>query len=77
MELAATIYTRDKAVIRKLDILVAGFPGIYRLTGQDKVSKTYSFPKPHVSYRKPEAASIEQKERTRQMMITKNKAKEN
>lgn len=37
--------TRDKAVMRKLDTLVADFPDIYKLTGQDEVSKTYSFPK--------------------------------
>ncbi len=72
-----TVYTRDKAVIRKLDALVADLPDTYKLTGQDEVSKTYSFPKSHVSYRKPRAISTEQRERARQMMIAKNKAKEN
>ncbi len=43
---------------------------------QDKVSKTYSFPKSYVSYRKPRAVSTEQRERARQMMIERNKAKE-
>ncbi len=52
-ELTAALYTRDKAVMRKLDTLVADFPDIYKLTGQDEVSKTYSFPKSYVSYRKP------------------------
>ena len=73
-ELTATLYTRDKAVMRKLDTLVAGFPNTYRLTGQDKVSKTYSFPKSHVSYRKPGTVSTGQRERARQMMIGRNKA---
>ena len=75
-EQTATVYTRDKAVMRKLDKLVADFPDIYKLTGQDEVSKTYSFPKSYVSYRKPRAVSNEQRERARQMMIEKNRAKE-
>ena len=74
-EQTATLYTRDKAVMRKLDTLIADFPDTYRLTGQDEVSKTYSFPKSYVSYRKPRAISKEQKERARQMMIEQNKAK--
>ncbi len=53
----------------------ANFPDTYRLTGQDEVSKTYSFPKSYVSYRKPRAVSTEQRERARQMMIVNNKAK--
>ena len=74
-EQTATLYTRDKAVMRKLDTLVADFPDIYKLTGQDEVSKTYSFPKSYVSYQKPRAVSNDQRERARQMMIAKNKAK--
>ena len=74
-EQTATLYTRDKAVMLKLDTLVADFPDIYKLTGQDEVSKTYSFPKSYVSYRKPRAVSTEQRERARQMMIANNKAK--
>ena len=73
-EQSATIYTRDKAVMRKLDTLVADFPATYELMKQDEVSKTYSFPKSFVSYRKPRAVSTEQRERARQMMIELNKA---
>lgn len=76
-EQTATLYTRDKAVMRKLDALVAGFPDIYKLAGQDEVSKAYSFPKSYVSYRKPRAVSTEQRERARRMMIANNKAKGN
>ncbi len=74
-EQTATLYTRDKAVMRKLDTLVADFPDTCKLTGQDEVSKTYSFPKSHVSYRKPRAVSTERRERARQMMIKRNKGK--
>lgn len=72
-EQTATIYTRDKAVMRKLDTLVADFPDTYKLVKQDEVSKTYSLPKSYVSYRKPRAVSMEQRERARQMMIERNK----
>lgn len=61
----ATIYTRDKAVMRKLDTLVVDFPDTYKLVKQDEVSKTYSFPKSFVSYRKPRAVSMEQREQAR------------
>ncbi len=74
-EQTATVYTRDKTVMRKLDTLVADFPDTYNLLGQDEVSKTYSLPKSYVSYHKPRAVSTEQKERARQMMIAKNKEK--
>ncbi len=61
--------------MRKLDTLVADFSDTYNLLEQDEVSKTYSFPKSYVSYRKLRAVSTEQRERARQMMIAKNKAK--
>ena len=69
------IEVRDKAVMRKLDTLVTDFPDTYKLTGQDEVSKTYSFPKSYVSYRKPRAVSTEQRGRARQMMIELNREK--
>lgn len=67
-EQTATLYTRDKAVMRKLDMLVADFPDTYKLTGQDEVSKTYSFPKSHVSYRKPRKLSEEQRKKAKEQM---------
>ena len=75
-EQTATVYTRDKAVMRKLDTLVANFPDTYSLIGQDEVSKSYSFPKSYISYRKPRAVSTAQRERARQMMIERNRIKE-
>ena len=36
-EQTATLYTRDKAVMRRLDTLVADFPDTYKLAGQDEV----------------------------------------
>lgn len=67
-EQTATLYTRDKVVMRKLDTLVADFPDTYKLTGQDEVSKTYSFPKSYVSYRKPRKLSMEQRKQAQEQM---------
>ena len=67
-EQTATVYTRDKAVMRKLDTLVANFPDTYSLTEQDEVSKTYSFPKSYISYRKPRKLSIEQRKQAQERM---------
>ena len=67
-EQTATVYTRDKAVMRKLDTLVADFPDTYKLMNKDEVSKTYSFPKSYVSYRKPRKLSDEQREKARKQM---------
>lgn len=67
-EQTATLYTRDKAVMRKLDTLVANFPDTYKLTGQNEISKTYSFPKSHVSYRKPRKLSVEQRKQAQERM---------
>ena len=36
-EQTATVYTRDRAVMRKLDRLVAEFPDTYKLTGQTDI----------------------------------------
>ena len=40
-EQTATLYTRDKAVMRKLDTLVADFSATYKLTGQDEISNLF------------------------------------
>ena len=71
-EQTATVYTRDKTVMRKLDTLVDEFPDIYKLTGQDDISKTYSLPKSYVNYRKPRRISKEQREQAREMMLKMN-----
>lgn len=71
-EQTATVYTRDRAVMRKLDRLVAEFPDTYKLTGQTDIDKTYSMPKSHVNYRKPRKLSDEQREQARQRMLLVN-----
>ena len=68
-------YLTVKCLMWKLYTLVANFLDTYKLTEQIEISKTYSFPKSYVSYRKPREVSIEQRERARQMMVAKNRAK--
>ena len=69
----AVIYTRDKAVMRKLDALVNEFPEVYKCLKVTDIDKTYSMPKKYVSYRKPRRISEEQREKARKHMKSINK----
>jgi hypothetical protein len=71
-EQTATVYTRDKAVMRKLDTLVTEFPEVYKLTNETEYDRTYEMPKSHINYRKPRQVTAEQREKARQMMIERN-----
>ena len=62
----ATIYTRDKTVMRKLDALVNDFPEVYKLIGETDIDKTYSMPKSCVSYRKPRKLTALQRAKARE-----------
>lgn len=64
-EQTATVYTRDKTVMRRLDALVIEYPDHYRLIGETDIDKTYEMPKSFVSYRKPRRLSEEQREAAR------------
>lgn len=55
----AVVFTRDKAVMRKLDALVNEIPEVYKCLKVTYIDKTYSMPKQHVSYRKPRRISKE------------------
>lgn len=70
----ATVYTRDPAVIRKLDSLVIEFPEVYRCIRVTDIDKTYEMPKSSVSYRKPRRLSEEQREQARIRMQKINNA---
>ena len=71
-EQTATVYTRDKSVMRKLDRLVEDYPDSYKLLRQTDIDKTYSMPKSYVTYRKPRRISDEQREQARQRMSKLN-----
>ena len=68
----ATVYTRDKAVMRKLDTLVIEFPNVYKLLTETDYDRTYEMPKSYVNYRKPRKLTQEQREQARQRMCRVN-----
>jgi hypothetical protein len=65
-EQTATVYTRDKAVMRKLDTLVTEFPEVYKLINETEYDRTYEMLKSHINYRKPRQMTDEQREKARQ-----------
>ena len=67
-EQTAVVYTRDKAVMRKLDALVIAFPEVYKQVGQTDIHKTYSMPKSCVNYRKPRKLDNKYRELKRAQM---------
>ena len=69
-----TVYTRDPAVMRKLDALVIEFPEVYRCIGATDIDKTYEMPKLSVTYRKPRKLSEEQRAEARIRMQKINNA---
>jgi len=72
-EQTATLYTRDPAVMRKVDALVIEFPDIFKCIGETDIDKTYEMPKSAVTYRKPRRLSLEQREAARERMKLANR----
>ena len=71
-EQTATLYTRDPAVMRKVDALVIEYPDTSKCIGETDIDKTYEMPKSFVSYRKPRRLSEEQREAAKKRMNTIN-----
>ena len=69
----AVVFTRDKAVIRKLDSLVNEFPEVYKCIGETDIDKTYVMPKSVVTYRKPRRISDERRSQLQKIMGNINK----
>ena len=69
----AILYTRDPAVMKKVDTLVNGYPDTFRLVSSTDIDKTYEMPKSAVSYRKPRRISEDVKQQRREMMKKFNK----
>ena len=59
----ATLYTCNKSLIKKMDMLVKKFPDIYKIKRQDKYSKTYLFTKKLVAIKSPRNISKELKKK--------------
>ena len=64
-EKSATLYTRDPAVIRRIDTLVNDYPDTFKCIGETDIDKTYEMPKSAVTYRKPRRLSEKQREAAR------------
>lgn len=61
-EKVAVLYTRDKAVMRKLDRMVEKCPNTYKCVRETDIDKTYEFPKRFLSFRAPRVLTEEQRE---------------
>lgn len=68
----AMVFTRDKAVIRKLDSIGKEFPEVYKCIGETDIDKTYSMPKQYVSYRKPRRISANRREQIKEQISQLN-----
>lgn len=67
-EQKATLYTRDPAVMRKLDALVIDYPDTFKCISVTDIDKTYEMLKSAVSYRKPRRLSTEQRQAAQRRM---------
>ena len=72
-EKMATLYTRDPAVMRKVDALVIEYPNTFKCIGETDIDKTYEMPKSVVTYRKPRKLSERDKDKRRKLMQRINK----
>jgi len=70
----ATLYTRDPAVMRKVDALVIDYPDTFKCIGETDIDKTYEMPKSAVTYRKPRRLSDEQRKAKQNRMKSINNA---
>ena len=68
----AVLYTRDPAVMKKMDALVSGYPETFRLVDSTDIDRTYEMPKSAVSYRKPRRISEAQRTAARLRMRVMN-----
>ena len=64
----ATLYTRDRKVMKLIDELVSRYPDVYHLDSQTEIDKTYSFSKLCIKYLKPRNLSQAQREQKRKQM---------
>ena len=73
----ATLYTRDPAVMRKVDSLVIEYPDTFKCIGETDIDKTYEMPKSVITYRKPRRLSDEQRKAKQNRMKSINNAMNN
>ena len=69
----AILYTRDPAVMRKVDSLVIEYPYTFKCISETDINKTYEMPKSVVTYRKPRRISDERRSQLQKIMGSINK----
>lgn len=69
----ATLYTRDPAIMRKVDALVIDYPDTFKCIDETDIDKTYEMPKSVVTYRKPRRISDERRSQLQKIMGNINK----
>ena len=69
----AILYTRDPAIMRKVDALVIEYPDTFKCIGETDIDKTYEMPKSVVTYRKPRRISDERRSQLQKIMGNINK----
>ena len=69
----ATVYTRQRPMIRKLDSLCEKFPEAYKVLRRTELDATYEMPKKLISFRSP-AAPKEMTEEEKQLARDRMKA---
>lgn len=75
-ESTAEVYTHNRALIKKLDLLCGAYPYAFSVKLFDENSKTYIIPKNLISIRKPTKISDEVKEKRKRLMKNLNEGKE-
>ena len=68
----AVVYTRDRTVMRKLDMLISECPDEYRLISSTDIDRTYEMPKSLVNFRRAKRLTEEQRAKAREQMIRIN-----
>lgn len=62
----ADVYTRDEAVMRKLDKLCAEYPDLYKKIKETDIDKEYICPKNFIHFKHPSKRTEEQRQAARE-----------
>lgn len=76
-EKTASVYTRQRVIMRKLDALCEKYPEAYKLIKRTEIDATYEMPKKLISFRSPKVLTEEQKAASREALMKARDAKIN
>ncbi len=72
----AVLYTRDKAVMRRMDRIVEKTPDLFKLVNETDIDKTYEFPKKYAIPKAPRVLTEEQRKKMRDRLAKARESKE-